>query len=121
VTASGSGGGRRSEDAAGKANALKITNQYRSKTGFVYDLKCNGMRLTVGIAPRQGPTDPGEWCVEGQAGSLPDMLPIAAWGPTRSETLSEVGRQWVSKTAELGLPEFDWVAVAAVLADVRAI
>jgi len=115
------GGGRRGGADATKADALKITNQYRSKMGFVYDLKCNGVRLTVGITPRQGPTDPGEWCVEGHAGSMPDAPPIAAWGATRSETLSEVGRQWVSKSAELGLPEFDWAAVAVALTGVRAI
>ncbi len=117
----GSGGGRRGADAAAKADALKITNQYRSKTGFVYDLKCNGVRLTVGIAPRQGPSDPGEWCVEGHAGSASDAPLVSAWGPTKSEALSEVGRLWAGKTAELGLPEFDWAAVAVVLSGVRAI
>ncbi len=117
----GHGSGRRSAEASAKADALKITNQYRSKTGFVYDLKCNGVRLTVGITPRQGPTDPGDWCVEGHAGSMPDTPPISAWGTTKSETLTEVGRLWAGRAAELGLPEFDWAAVATVLSGVRAI
>ena len=103
------------------ADALKITNQFRSKMGFVYDLKCEGSRLTVNITPRQNPADAGEWHVEARPGSLPDVVPIAAWAPTRVDALREVGRLWSSQVTSNGFPTFDWEAVAKALSDVRAV
>jgi hypothetical protein len=102
-------------------DALRITNQFRSKTGFVYDLKCNGARLTINIAPRQNSGDAGEWSVEARLGSSPDAASIPAWGSTRVDALREVGRLWTSKAEELGLPTFDWDAVATMLSSVRAL
>jgi hypothetical protein len=102
-------------------DGLKITNQFRSRTGFVYDLKCEGARLTVSITQRQNPTDAGEWCVEARPNPAPEAGPIAAWGATKIDALREVGRLWVDKATELGLPRFDWQAVATALTDVRAL
>jgi hypothetical protein len=104
-----------------KSDALKITNQFRSRTGFVYDLKYEGSRLTLTIVQRERPDDPGEWSVEARASSLPDVVPIVAWGATRRDALGEVGRAWASSAATTGLPSFDWDAIAAVLSDVRAL
>ncbi len=105
--------------AENKAPALKISNQYRSQTGFMYELERDGTRLTLAIARRQQASDPGEWSVE--ATSKPDTPPVTAWGATRREALRELGRIWASKASTLGLPAFDWEVVAAVLADVRAV
>ena len=100
---------------------LKITNQFRSKAGFCYDLRCDGARLTVNITPRQGAGDEGEWHVEANAKPAPEDAGIAAWGATRVDALREVGRQWSSRSQELGLPTFDWDAVATALTNVRAV
>ena len=100
---------------------LRITNQFRSKTGFVYDLKCNGERLTINITPRQNTGDAGEWSVEARLGSSPDAKSVPAWGSTRLDALREVGRLWTSQATELGLPTFDWDAVATALSNVRAL
>src|SRR5215468_7583917 len=35
-----------------KSTALRITNQFRSGGGMAYDLKCDGVRLTVLITER---------------------------------------------------------------------
>jgi hypothetical protein len=100
---------------------LKITNQFRSKAGFCYDLRCDGARLTLNITQRQGVDDAGEWHVEACAKPAASDAPIAAWGQTRVDALREVGRQWSSRAGELGLPIFDWDAVATALTNVRAV
>jgi hypothetical protein len=100
---------------------LKITNQFRSKAGFVYDLRCDGARLTVNITQRQGAGDAGEWHVEASTKAAASDAAIAAWADTRVAALQEVGRQWSSRAAELGLPTFDWDAVATALTNVRAV
>jgi len=102
-------------------DALKITNQFRSRTGFVYDLKYEAVRLTVEIARRQNPDEPGEWHMEVRVSSVPDAAPIDAWAETRRDALTEVGRVWANSAPELGLPTVDWVAVATALSDVRAV
>lgn len=95
-------------------------NQFRSRTGFVYDLKENGARLTVSISQRQGVTDPGEWSVAARAGAPADAA-IEAWGPTRTDAFREVARLWAEKALLLHLPSFDWEAVATALSEVRAL
>ena len=102
-------------------DALKITNQFRSRNGFVYDLKCRGVRLTLNIGQRQNPSDPGEWCVDACVNAPPQATPIGAWGATRIDALREVGRLWAASAGDLGLPMFDWDAVATALSGVRAV
>jgi hypothetical protein len=101
--------------------ALKITNQFRARTGFVYDLKADGVRLTLTISQRQGNEEPGDWFVGAKTSSAPDAAAIEAWGATRIDTLREVARLWDEKSLELHLPRFDWDAVAKALSDVRAV
>ena len=105
----------------GDPNAPKITNQFRSRIGFVYDIKSMGVRLTLNVWQKQNAADPGEWCVDARVNSAPETAPIAAWGKTKVAALTEVGRLWASDGLALGLPTFDWEAVATVLSGVRAI
>jgi len=102
-------------------DTTKITNQFRSRTGFVYDLKSSGVRLTLNIWQKQTPADPGEWCVDARASATPDGTSIEAWGGTRIDALREVGRLWATKGGALGLPTLDWEAVATALSGVRAV
>jgi hypothetical protein len=102
-------------------DALQITNQFRDRRGMVYDLKCEGARLTVQVTPRVSSADPGEWHVEARTAHTPESLVIAEWGPTRADALREVGRAWVREAPSHGLPTFDWEAVAQVLTAVRAL
>ena len=103
------------------ADTVKIINQFRSRTGFVFELKAESARLTVRIAQRQSPSDPGEWSAEACPTSESDSTPMVAWGPTRRDALHAVGLCWIAKAKELGLPTFDWDAVATALSDVRAV
>ncbi len=100
---------------------LKITNQFRDKRGMVYDLKCEGDRLTVYVSPRENPQDAGEWRVEVRTSHSPEAIVIAEWGPTRADALREVGRAWTSNATTQGLPTFDWDEVATALSAVRAL
>lgn len=102
-------------------DALRITDQFRSSRGMVYDLRCQGSRLTVCIAERTNTFDPGNWRVEAWTGSLSDAVVIAEWGPTKAGALSAVGRFWVEHATERGLPTFDWDSVAKALVEVRAL
>jgi hypothetical protein len=102
-------------------DTLKITNQFRLRTSLVYDFRCEGSRLTVSITPRERPDDAGEWRIEARASHAPEALIVTEWGSLRIEVLRAVGRAWVSKAAEHGLPTFDWEAVVKALQDVRAL
>jgi hypothetical protein len=101
-------------------DALRITNQFRSKGSMVYDLRCNGERLTVTVSPRTTEQDGGEWRVEARAGGRPVEDIVERWGATRIDALRAVGRAWTEQLAR-GLPRFDWEAVAQALITVRAV
>jgi hypothetical protein len=102
-------------------DAVKITNQFRSKDGFVYDLRSDGARLTVAIMPREHSADPADWKVEARSSHGPDAVVVTAWGGVKIDVLREVGKSWAEKSMEHGLPNFDWELVAKALKDVRAI
>lgn len=102
-------------------DALRITDQFRSNRGTVYDLRCQGSRLTVCIAERSNTGDPDNWRVEAWTGSRNDASVIAEWGATRAVALSAVGRFWAEHASARGLPSFDWESVAKALSEVRAI
>lgn len=103
-----------------KAGALRITNQFRSRSGFVYDLRCAGVMLVLSIMPKEKPEDPGAWSVEARVGSR-GTAPITAWGPTKRDALRDVGVAWGAQASMLGLPALDWEAIATVLSEVRAV
>lgn len=104
-----------------KTDKLRITDQFRLKNGFVYDLRFEGSRLTLFITPREHPSDAGDWKVEASTRRVPEPFVISHWGPTRVDALQEVGRQWVSQSLSNDLPRFDWSAVEKALRDVRAL
>jgi hypothetical protein len=100
-------------------DSLKITNQFRSKGGMAYDLKCKGTRITVLVSPRTTPDDEGDWRVEARSHTPQEEdVVVTGWGPTRIAALQALGR---SSTATASLGMFDWDAVATVLSSVRAI
>ena len=112
----------RTERNEAKTTALRITNQFRSKGGMAYDLKCEGVRLTLLVSAKTGSDDPGEWRVEARGGrAAEDAVTIVQWGATRVEALQAVAKQWGDELATDGLRVFDWEAVAQVLTSVRAL
>ncbi len=101
-------------------DTLRITNQFRSKGSMVYDLRCNGERLTLTVSPRTSEHDGGEWRVEARTSGRPEEDVVERWGPTRIDALRAVGLEWTERLAR-GLPRFDWEAVAQALIAVRAV
>lgn len=102
-------------------DVLRITNQSRSKTGYVYDLRCEGFRLILSIAPRENAGDEGEFRAEARPSTAPDCARVSGWGATRELAVKAAGEEWLKQAEELGLAKFDWDAVVRVLSDVRAI
>lgn len=100
-----------------------ITNQFRTATGMVYELKCATSKLTIRTCPRSSPTDAGDWRVEASARLAPKTEPImlAEWGATPVEALRDVARAWGRSAQRLGLPAIDWDSVTEALAAVRAL
>jgi hypothetical protein len=96
-------------------DALRITNQFRSKGSMVYDMRCDGTRLTVIVTEMTA----GGWRVEARAGGA-DAASIEKSGPTRIDALRAVGESW-AKSGSADFPTFDWTAVADALHAVRAI
>jgi hypothetical protein len=104
-----------------KADKLRITDQFRSKNGFVYDIRWEGCRLTLFIAPREHPSDEGDWKIEARVRQDPEPFVLTQWGATRVDALQEMGRSWAQQVLEHHLPRFDWAAVEKALRDVRAV
>lgn len=104
------------------AGGLTITDQFRSRTGLVYDLKCGETRITVSITQgAEGDESAAAWTVEARATSSPDSAAAVGRGATARDALREVGRTWESRASAREVPVVDWDAVAFVLADVRAL
>jgi hypothetical protein len=104
------------------ADAIRITQQFRSRDAMVYDLRGRAGPLTLRVTGRGGDEGPPtEWRIEASTSSSPDEVVVAEQGPTRAEALREVGRSWNEKRLASNLPSFDWESVARAMAAVRAI
>jgi hypothetical protein len=105
-----------------KKTALQITNQFHSSGGMAYDLKCDGVRLTLLIGQRTRTDDPADWRIEACGSLAPGpKVSVVEWGATREDALAAVGRSWTASADTMGLRVFDWNAVAAALRAVRAL
>ena len=102
-------------------DSLRITNQFRAKDAMVYDLRCEGTRLTVSVSQRRNEQDPAEWCVAARSGAAPNDVTVEEWGPSAAKALEKIATSWGTRRESEAIPSFDWTAVAAALAAVRAI
>ncbi len=59
-----------------KSTALRITNQFHSKGGMAYDLKCDGVRLTLLVSAKTRTEDPGEWKIEARGARTADNVAV---------------------------------------------
>jgi len=104
------------------ADAIRITQQFRSRDAMVYDLRSSAGRLTLRVTGRGGDEGPPtEWRIEASTSSSADAVVVAEWRATRAEALRAVGRSWNEKRLASNLPSFDWESVARAMAAVRAI
>ena len=105
-----------------KTGALRITNQFHSKGGMTYDLKCDGVRLTLLISAKTRTEDPGEWRVEARGARTSEHVAVVVeWGATRQDALGAGARAWGEAVETDGIRVFDWKAIASILTSVRAV
>lgn len=98
----------------------RVTMQYRSLTGFVYELESSGVPLELRISREPPWKDKGDWHVTAHRGKKSEAI-VAESAATGPEALQRIERSWLAKTSELDLPVFDWGAVTTALQTVRAI
>jgi len=101
-------------------DGLRITNQFRTRNGFAYELRFEGARLEVLVTPRTSEDDGGDWHVEASVKTSPEQT-IGHWASSKSEALRLTAATWAERSAELGLPTFDWNAITRALVAVRAV
>ena len=105
-----------------KSTALRIMDQYHSNGGMAYDLKCEGVRLTLVITERKLPAEVGAWKIEARAARPAESeVTVTEWGATRDDALRGVAAAWVAANDTMAFRVFDWDAVAVALRAVRAI
>ncbi|MBI2390747.1 MAG: hypothetical protein HYV09_14250 [Deltaproteobacteria bacterium] len=99
---------------------LRITDQFRTRAGMVYELRQHGARLTLLISERSTDDGSAQWCVEASSNVVPGTA-VEHSATTKADALRMTGVQWVADCGVRGLPTFDWEAVARALTAVRAI
>jgi hypothetical protein len=111
---------RKKSDNDDGTDALRITDQFRTREGMAYELRAHGARLTVLISENAKDDADGPWRVEAFCSLAPESA-ISRTAPTRGEALQRTGAEWALHARSRGLPMFDWDAVARALTVVRAI
>lgn len=102
-------------------HAVRITNQFRTREGMVYELSCDDVRLTLQMSARTASGDLEEWHVQAFARQAPERPTVCKPARTRRDALRAVARVWLAKGGAYGFPTLDWDAVADALLAVRAI
>jgi len=97
----------------------KVTMQYRSGAGKVFELESAGQMLDVHVTPREDAA--GQWQVAAHDRRSAGAVVISESGATRSEALEKVSRAWAEQMTERNLTPFDWIAVTSTLQSIRAI
>jgi hypothetical protein len=96
----------------------RITDQFHGKRGMVYELRCDGVVVSISMAGTKQDT---EWEAEATAKVLPGPLVATGVGRSRAEAFSILREAWCSPREGVAFPRFDWEAIQQVLASVRAI
>lgn len=95
----------------------RISVQYRTKQGKVYELTRGTDVLALCISPPELNSD--KWHVEARLGSGPGVVAADGWGTTATAALSAAALAWTSQVPKLTV--FDWDAVTRELQVVQAV
>jgi hypothetical protein len=98
---------------------VRITDQFHHKQSMVYELKCDGLRISISMEQASG--GGAEWKADGMAKQVGDSPSVSAVGPSRSDALNVLAEAWTQKGEANGFPRLDWNAVREALLAVRAI
>jgi hypothetical protein len=102
-------------------HGCRVVTRYQSAGEMVYELESADARLELRISSRTLAGGERSWHVAAQPGNAPDSAAISDEADTKRAALDKVAAQWTGQAAELGLPTFDWNAVATALLAVRGI
>jgi hypothetical protein len=99
--------------------SVSMAQQYRDRHGMIYELDCEGLRLTLRFFfPEEGGNDARRVEATTNQGA---QLVVEATAPTRELALAAVAEAWGRLPAEPPAPTLDWTKIAAVLRVVRAV
>ena len=106
-----------------KKPAVRITGQFRSRDGMVYDFICDNIRIAISVSPStpddQTPDD--QWNAEAIAKQVATPVSLHGVGPSRGDAITALAETWMSKNGAEGAPWLDWSAIREALAAVKAI
>ena len=98
----------------------RITSQFRERTNMVYELDCEGTRLTIKMYPED--VNGEVWRLHAFVKSATDeIVGVEATSATRASALAELSRVWQDASAPTSAFKLDWLAITQALAAVRAI
>ncbi len=97
---------------------LRIVTQYWHGRVRVCELEKAGAKLDLRISRT---ADAEGWRVEATGGHHDSAPSFSECAPTRAGALSAVASSWLARGPALGLPFFDWDAVAIALRSVQAV
>jgi hypothetical protein len=100
--------------------ALKIVTQYWHGRVRVCEFERAGARLDLHISQTTDVAGAAGWRVEAHNGRAAAHT-FSECASTRSAALSAVASSWTTQASALGLPSFDWDAVAIALRAVHAL
>ncbi|HXK18392.1 MAG TPA: hypothetical protein VNG33_11345 [Polyangiaceae bacterium] len=103
------------------AAACKVVAQYHSAGEMVYELASADAKLEIRVSSQSAGSGGRNWHVAAQQGGTADAVAVTDSAETKQAALSKVAALWSEQESELGLPSFDWTAVAAALLAVRGI
>lgn len=103
--------------AADRKDGLRISVQYRTKHGKVYELTRGNEILALHISPPD--TGSENWHVEARLGAAAGPAIADGWGATATAALDATALAWSSR--DPGLTVFDWEAVTRELKGVQAV
>jgi len=95
----------------------RISVQYRTKQGKVYEITRGNDVLALCISPPE--LDSDKWHVEARLGTAPGAVVADGWGTTATAALSATALAWTSQIPVLTV--FDWDAVTRELKGVHAV
>jgi hypothetical protein len=97
---------------------LKVVTQYWRGRVRVCELEKEGKLLDLRISRVD---DSNAWDICAQSGRADGAHVFSKRGNTRSAALSAIATSWTAEAPALGLPAFDWDAVATALRAVNAV
>jgi len=98
--------------------AARITGQFRSRDGMVYDFICESIRITISVSPSELDH---QWNADAIAKQLPGAPSMRGTGPSRGAAIDALAESWESKDGAAGTPRLDWSAIREAMTAVRAI